>query len=199
MGKHKAPILAAVVMMLGAATSAQATYCEKWAIPWSSGTITYNGTTYTLRSGTGYTWCIEGGDDCLYGMVYQDEFLNAYTDWAAVFTANSDRDTLYLKDSTYTTGGTAWTTEGCKQTGQSGYKEAFNCKWCAYESENGIFFWGTWDTNEASEYFYYSGGTPTANGGWDVSGVSSGTASGSGSWSGSRTDNQNPCMSVVDD
>lgn len=159
MGNHKALILAVIITMLAAATTAQA-YYEKWSGFFATGTITYSLKTYTF-SPTGSS----GSTVCHSGDV--DTFLVDSTSFVAYFINNEGTpDTLILTGTTYSSHSKF---SGIKGTGQSGTKEGSGT-WCASTNKSGLYIWGTWDTDGAGTYFDYNSRPPVAGGNWDVSG-----------------------------
>jgi hypothetical protein len=177
MGKNKALILTAVVMMLAVvATTAQA-YYEKWSMPWNNGYIDYNSRRYyyITHNTAGYTVCLSG--------MSNDNFLSDSTWFTICFATNDGRpgDTLFLDDSTYSTHNNF---DGTKGTGQSGTKDGSGT-WCACCTNKSFYLWGTWDTNGIDKYFTYDSTPPMVIGNWDVvNGTVS--VSGGGTFAGTR-------------
>lgn len=178
--KHKALILAAVIVMLAAATTAQA-YNETWYGWFSSGTLYYGMNSYVKAVDTAGT-----ASDSTIGS--RDTFYTNYGGGAMSwipFVCSSIDDTIYLTISDGT---------GGKDTGQSGQKDG-NGVWSgsAVRRKNSVeTIWtsvsGTWDTGTRydSEYFNYVPNPDTYYGGWDVTSSTPSGLTGSGYSNGGR-------------
>ncbi|MEA3311460.1 MAG: hypothetical protein U9Q76_04495 [candidate division WOR-3 bacterium] len=159
--KNKTLILiAAVAVMLVAATSASA-YYEAWNGWFSSGTLTYGGNNY-YYSDTGGIAC-----DSTYSAT-RDTFYLPDTNFVTAFpfVCSAIHDTIYLNANRFT---------GGKETGQSSTKEG-NGDWSGSAVRRGpghppqtfSLVRGTWDTSGPGECFDYRPATPTYSAGWHV-------------------------------
>lgn len=182
MNTYRASLLAAI-LILTAATSAQA-YTEKWSGGWFfSGTITYNSTTWTydhlntIVDSYIYTWTYDASVDSITG--------NNVGDHRAIFYNSDKSDSLIITLSDYSSYKKLL---GTKTTGTSGTKEGSGT-WSAYCSNKGFYLGGTWDTNGATAYFNYNVTPPTGNGAWTMTWTSSASCTaGSGTWGIVRTE-----------
>ncbi len=100
------------------------------------------------------------------------------------FVCAAGYDSIFVCIPTFTGGkeyGTSGTHEGSGSWSGSGYSDN--------SGETKLFdFWGTWDTDDANDYFNYNPRTPTYSADWDVTGSNPPNAvTGDGTSSGQRT------------
>ncbi|MCK4334044.1 hypothetical protein KAX06_04580 [candidate division WOR-3 bacterium] len=177
MPKKALLVIAAVAVMLVAATSAYG-YDEMWSGWWYSGTLTYNSHDYTAVD-SGYVSDSTFSDTTDTFYLPQDVIVNF------IYVVGEIEDTIEFEDTVFT---------GSKPTGQSGTKEGSGV-WSglAIHRRSGFppdtfTIWGTWDTDDANDYFDYNPRTPTYSADWDVTGSNPpGVITGGGTCSGYRT------------
>jgi len=150
-------IIAAVAVMLVAATNASA-YHEHWDGWFNSGYLTYDGYTYNHVEGIGGVADTTNGD-------VDEFFLDAIT--VITFYCSGTDGTIVVR---------LTSSSGSKPTGQEDQKEGSgNWGGTAVLTRPGLpnvnftTLVGTWDTNDAGDYFNYAPETPTYSAKWYVS------------------------------
>ncbi len=169
-------LIAAVAVMLVGATSAYG-YYEGWNGWFKDGYLNYNSKRYTIVESYNTV------DDSTYippSPPHRDTFYLT-VDALTFVCAAGYNDSIFVGISAFTGGkdyGTSGTHEGSGLWSGSGYSDN--------SGESKLFdFWGTWDTDDAGDYFDYNPRTPTYTADWDVNPL--GAVTGDGTCSGERT------------
>jgi len=173
-------LIAAIAVMLAGATSAYGddyTH-ERWDGWFNSGHLNYDSKTYTIVESYSTV------DDSTYIPENRDTFYLT-VDVLTFVCAAGYNDSIFVCISAFTGGkeyGTSGTHEGSGSWSGSGYSDR------SAEPETKLFdFGGTWDTDDANDYFNYNPRTPTYNADWDVTGSNPPGITGDGTSSGERT------------